>query len=676
MSNKPQKPELLAPAGNIESFYAAIEAGADAVYLGTADFNARLRAKNFTVRTLGALIPYAHSRSVKVYVTINTIIKQREIEDVLNLLYQLEQLGAGAVIAADIGVMKLAALHFPNLKIHGSTQAAVHNSYGAAFLKTLGAKRAVLARELSIDEIRETNRKSPIELEVFIHGALCYSISGMCLASSFIGGSSGNRGCCAQVCRRKFKTGRKEGYFFSPFDLQAVYSVAKLAKAGISSLKIEGRMKGPEYVSTVTAAYRHVIDFPGEASTAAQKLLFDFGRPKTSFFLDGCKGNYIDPFYPAGTGIFLGNVINHGETSFTLSNKAALTLDSGDRLRIQPQSGFEGSICKIEECGKQEDTVVIKTKSTVKCGSGDHVFLIGKAVQNKRFTESAQTAAAKSSVNLRTIYPNAHKIIKCLSSPKPVISADNHNQKIWFRADSVAWLTILNINACKNLIFDADIKEIEQLLSNPEVLKRWRPKLFIAPPPFIEESKLDVWHSIIKKCRGAGLQSFAVSNAGHFELVKEAKHLSAQTPLWSLNRLTQKELQKRYVEWFEYSSEDDFINLRAASSIKGIVTLYGKPQLFISRMPPPVAGGSILSDSHKNGFFVKVKNNLCYTIASTPVCLFAKREKISSCGIENFLIDLCFHDPDQKLADSLVSNFRAGVKVEGSTMFNFKLGLR
>ena len=213
------KPELLAPAGSIESFHAAIDAGADAVYAGLADFNARLRAKNFTARTLSYLLPFAHAHGVKLYVTLNTLIKQAEIEPVIHTLYQLEQIGVDALIVADAGVIDIAHKHFPRLRLHASTQMAVHNSAGVRAAKSLGLRRAVLSRELTLEEIRSIQKQAAIELEVFVHGALCYSISGLCLASSFLGGSSGNRGRCTQVCRRKFSTEPGKGrYFFSPND--------------------------------------------------------------------------------------------------------------------------------------------------------------------------------------------------------------------------------------------------------------------------------------------------------------------------------------------------------------------------------------------------------------------------------------------------------------------------
>lgn len=188
--NKTLKPELLAPAGSLESFNAAIEAGADAIYLGVGEMNARLRARNFSVKNLSYLVNQAKKNQVKIYVTVNTLVKQDELTSVLNLLFQFQQLKVDAIIVQDLGIVHLARTYFPDLTMHASTQMVIHNSVGLQAACDLGIKRAVLSRELTFDEIKRIKQNSPIELEVFIHGALCYSVSGLCLASSYIGGWS------------------------------------------------------------------------------------------------------------------------------------------------------------------------------------------------------------------------------------------------------------------------------------------------------------------------------------------------------------------------------------------------------------------------------------------------------------------------------------------------------
>ena len=201
--------------------------------------------------SLARLVPYAHTHDVKVYVTLNTLVKQAELEPAVHTLHALGRIGVDAVIVADIGLIELARNFFPGLRLHGSTQMAVHNAAGVAAAGALGLKRVILARELSLDELRSVRAAADIELEVFIHGALCYAVSGLCLASSFLGGASGNRGRCTQVCRRKFAGASGAGHFFSPRDLCAADHIPALRKLGIAGFKIEGRMKNGAYVYTV-----------------------------------------------------------------------------------------------------------------------------------------------------------------------------------------------------------------------------------------------------------------------------------------------------------------------------------------------------------------------------------------------------------------------------------------
>ena len=242
------KPELLAPAGSQGTFFAAIDAGADAVYLGGIDFNARMRANNFTRRDLETAIPYAHSKGVKVYLTLNTLIRENELGALIDFLFWVKQVGPDGLIVQDFGVALLAARHAPSVPLHASTQMAIHNSAGASLIKELGFKRVILARECTLDEIRLIREKSGLETEVFIHGALCYSISGQCYFSSYLGGASANRGRCTQPCRRSFRSGKKEGAFFSTKDLCLAERIFEIAKSNVTALKIEGRLKSEAYV--------------------------------------------------------------------------------------------------------------------------------------------------------------------------------------------------------------------------------------------------------------------------------------------------------------------------------------------------------------------------------------------------------------------------------------------
>ncbi|MDH3359249.1 MAG: U32 family peptidase, partial [Desulfobulbaceae bacterium] len=254
--------ELLAPAGGIESFFAAMEAGADAVYCGLEEFSARAKAKNFTLAEVSQMTAYCHQLDRKLYVAINTLVKEAELPRLIEVLAGLEEIGIDGVILQDLGVWRLIRDHFPGLELHASTQMAVHNVAGVKKLEQMGFTRAVLARELSVAEIGVIRQQTSIELEHFIHGALCFGISGQCLFSSFLNGTSGNRGRCVQPCRRLYQHQGKAGYYFSTNDFCAIEFLPQLIEAGVMSLKIEGRMKSAEYVGRVVAAYRLMLDAP------------------------------------------------------------------------------------------------------------------------------------------------------------------------------------------------------------------------------------------------------------------------------------------------------------------------------------------------------------------------------------------------------------------------------
>lgn len=263
MKNK--RVELLAPAGSPEGFYGAIHAGADAVYLGGAKFGARAYAENFTTEELVNCIHYAHLWGRRVYLTVNTLVKEKEFSQIYQYLLPFYEAGLDGVIVQDIGVFQYIGRCFPGLELHVSTQMTLTGEYGARMLKKMGASRIVPARELSLEEIRYLKLKSGLEIETFIHGAMCYCYSGQCLFSSILGGRSGNRGRCAQPCRLPYEVsagGRLSGeaYPLSLKDMCTIDHIPELIEAGIDSFKIEGRMKKPEYTAGVTAIYRKVID--------------------------------------------------------------------------------------------------------------------------------------------------------------------------------------------------------------------------------------------------------------------------------------------------------------------------------------------------------------------------------------------------------------------------------
>ena len=270
MSTKTKKSELLSPAGSFDAARAAVNAGADAIYMGGSLFSARAFAESSENEQLLKSIEFCHLRGVRVFMTLNTLIKERELAELCDYIDPYARAGLDGVIVQDLGVMRLIKREFPGLELHVSTQAAVTGPRYAGLLKKMGASRIVLARELSLEEIKRIYDETGAELEVFAHGALCYSCSGQCLMSSFIGGRSGNRGRCAGTCRLPFEvcsgdkkvkdTRSREQYVLSMKDLCTVGRLSDMLRAGVFSFKIEGRMKSPLYVAAVTGVYRKYLD--------------------------------------------------------------------------------------------------------------------------------------------------------------------------------------------------------------------------------------------------------------------------------------------------------------------------------------------------------------------------------------------------------------------------------
>ncbi len=344
--------ELLSPVGSFECLKAAVQNGADAVYFGAGQFNARAFASNFEEENLSKAIHYAKLRNVKTHLTLNTLLKKEELQDAIILAQIAYQAGIDAVIVQDLGLTYLLKKYLPLLPLHASTQMTIHNLEGVRQLEQLGFQRVVLARELSVNEIQFICDNSSLEIEVFIHGALCISYSGQCLFSSMVGGRSGNRGTCAQPCRLAYQLIEKKekntntlqkGYLLSPRDLCGLESIPALLQAGVHSLKIEGRMKSPEYVATVTRIYRKYIDLaksdrkyeidPQDKTDLLQ--VFNRGGFSSGHLSSSANVNLVYPEKPNNIGLPLGNIskLNH--------SKGLVTFESGKSLAVGDQVTFE-----------------------------------------------------------------------------------------------------------------------------------------------------------------------------------------------------------------------------------------------------------------------------------------------------------------------------------------------
>lgn len=664
----PRRLELLAPAGSPESFHAAIESGADAVYCGLGDFNARARAKNFTAKTLSYLVPYAHSKKTKVYATFNTLLKQRELEPVLHAVFQLEQIGVDAVIVQDFGLAMLIRSNFPDLRIHASTQMSIHTSEGARAAARLGIQRVVLARELSLEEIELIAKRSPVELEVFCHGALCYSISGACLASSFLGGKSGNRGKCTQVCRRPFSDTDTSGHFFSTRDFSAIHHLGRIAGSGVCSVKIEGRLKSPDYIGTVVKAYRQAIDRGGLQSKDEWFGREDFGRDKTDFFLSGLSQDnaVIDPSSSA-TGIPLGKVVARTPDSIIL-DRTTVSVEPNDYVRVQPQTGYEGFSCRVQHVLRNETTLTLALESS-SVSVGDTVYLA-------RRTASTSTPVHVSvrPRKYREFFPSARQSIARASAKKAVLSGATRSAgEIYTKVNTIDWFAIPGFGSHSQTIAALNQQEMTSLIHPRGVDPR---TIILALPPFISELELPGWKNLIAKARKKGFTRWMPANIGQCSLLHPRDEIITDTLIWCTNRVSQRTLQSLFnANRFCYSLEDDYPNMRACANKNGFVYLYGHVPVFISRIRPQVTLNESYSDTRGDRFFVAEHSGIYYTLSESRLCLFKRRTQLQAIGLTRHIIDLSFIAPHTGTLKKVLESYQKERTEPGSSLFNHKRGL-
>jgi Collagenase and related proteases len=662
MSKK--KPELLAPVGNTESFFAAINAGADAIFMGLQEFNARGRASNFTRPLFQLAVMKAHEKQVKVYATLNVLVKNRELDQLIDVLAFLDAAKVDGVIIQDWGVYYLAHRYFPRLVLHASTQMANHNSGGVNFGKRMGIARTVLARELTMPELEAIAKKAEGELEVFVHGALCYSFSGMCMFSSYLGGQGANRGICKQSCRRSYLTDGEKHTLFSLKDNQQMQNLQKIIELGIDSLKIEGRMKSADYVFQVSKAYRTVLDNPGQMETASQMLQLDMGREKTSWFLGGKVAGGItdDP----SIGIRVGEIveISRKSVSFTSSVK----LENGYRVRIRNTKDDEQLYVKLENFTQSGNVYQVPSDLYGKAAKGDEVLLV--RIKTQSF--SSRLGNINSLPELKKMPVRKQEIRKNLQfdTGKP------QKPMLLVRIGSPEWLPKLRFDDYDAVILSYKRSDWEKFDPQSDIYQLNRQKIRIELPKFISEKHLDFYRNFANRMFAAGFNQFFISHLSQKSLLPLGAKVSCNENVYVLNDASACLLHDERISEYIYPLENDLDNLLAMNNKQGIVAMYFYPQLFFSRMPVKVRDARMFADEDNKKFRVLVKDGITITYPSIPVALFHYRKQLEKNGFNRFLIDYSGEIMTANVVKRILKKFQNSEAVQPSSNFNFKLGLK
>ncbi len=691
--------ELLAPAGTLAAFEAAVAAGADAVYIGAPALNARALAKQFSLADIAAMVDHAHRHGVKVYVAMNSLVKEEEIGAAVSTLAALEALAVDALIIQDLGLYRLARLHFPKLRLHASTLMAGHNSAVVGQFAAMGFGRVVLARELTLDEIGAIHRQCPVELEVFVHGALCFSYSGLCLFSSYLGGKSGLRGRCVQPCRRRYtwtgkgRGGGQSGYFFSMNDLAAVELIPQLAAAGVRSLKIEGRMRSPRYVAAVVAAYRLVLDAPpGDpaALTAARQRLGEaMGRRSTSgYFTTPQPADALSPHHSGNVGLFLGRLdaCGGGRAQLTLREP----LRCGDRLRLhQEKSGerqaftlkdleYRGVAVAEAPAGKAVTILLPETAA-----AGDSLYKVDVSERRQAEGEGPRLAPERFARRLPAgaIAKRAERVLEALrregvhslvarprtAPQRPVRpqAARGRGKKGGEGDRFVWWLKVADFGLLRQplpelperLVVTLTAQTAAQFQRQQRQLGPLAKRLVWALPPIILEADLAFYRQAIGSLVRSGFTDWQLGHIGQVALFGKPAaggtaprggrfNLMGDYTLNILNSLALRCVGELGLRRAQLAIESDRDNLRAVGPGHGVVTgmtVYGAVPLFIARLKASHFQYERPLVSPKGERLVlKEAWGQTVAVADSVFSLLERRQELAALGIGYGVVDCSF----------------------------------
>ena len=643
MKNSSHKPELLAPAGNLETAVAAFNAGADAVYLGLGRFNARCRAENFSADDLARLLDFAHKLKRKVYVTLNTLITESELPDLMQTLAGLSQLDVDAVIVQDLAVIYIIRKYFPHITIHASTQMNIHNSCGLKALDLLGVKRVILERQLTLDEIKAIAKSTTMELEVFIHGSMCISLSGRCLLSNYAENASGNRGRCRQLCRRSYRVNEASApqAYLSPQDLQLMQQLPDLARLKIASLKIEGRLRGPDYVVPAVEAYRMALDaLPEFSPEALEKIKRTVSRPSCRGTLFGFK-EMISKDMQAVFGRLCGRIKNVNSSGMTVELTDRIHL--GDKLRIISSSnnslaGFELTemFCKGAgvSAASARSTVTIPGRFPADA-AGCQLCKIGENGYDCK-KQAASLPAALPAVKLQLVLDKGGLHVKSEQLPefefhsesfaaaeRCAVTAENLTDVFSFANGTIrTQVTTSEVSGkwfCPQSVLKNLRRELFTVLTDhwrkaaaqpdkasrallhffricrqePENVPPLPEKAVLTIPGFVAEGDLNKWYEKIRKAYAAGARSYAVGGLHGVWMLKNALGslkdiaITGVYPLIVCNSLTVKVLEQlkfnAVTPWAELPADE-----AALLQKKSTLPLAEPPQdleLLVSRIP-------------------------------------------------------------------------------------------
>lgn len=699
--------ELLAPAGNLEIFKGVIESGADAVYVGGSMFGARAYANNFTEEELLEAIDFAHLRGVKVYLTVNTLIKNSEFSKLYDYLLPYYKRGLDAVIVQDIGVVKAIHEYFPSMEIHTSTQMTVTGADGVRFLSQFGVTRVVMAREVSLAEMKRIHEETGMELEAFVHGALCYSYSGQCLFSSILGGRSGNRGRCAQPCRLPYTVeGKKDEYILSLKDMCGIKALDKLHDAGVYSLKIEGRMKQLEYACGVVKYYRSYIDSMKPVSDA------DYDRIKAL----GNRCGFTDRYYFDHNGSdmvtyvkpnFVSNAAEpspekrrlsiEGELVLREGEPGSLTVKRGDvtyKASIEPVSAaLKAPLDKkaaIDRINKTGDTDF--EFSHIKAQIGENVFVPNGAL-NKLRRDAISGLCDKL---LKKYYRNDARyadISSMCELPEHVVKSDAaHDEAINDYTTICSCMTRTQLDTligydCFDVFYlDFDMYDrktlIQQFADDVKSLTKRNKKVYLMLPTIFRADSSDYFVSIAKELDKVCFEGFVVKN--YEELYLTENLFTGKKVILDHNMYTFNDVSKS--AFFEHGVSGDTVPLELNSkeimhrnNIGSQMIVYGYyPLMTTANCVHKNTKGCdkkqkliYLKDRYNKSFAVCNNCKECYNTIynSLPTMLTKNISKLKEAGIRSFRYSFTIETPkqikavmDDKVAEYTNGHYKRGVE--------------